>query len=305
MILVADLAAIDAAVRRNHSDAGDIQWASEAAGCVGQACRRTGNSGYGVSAQICICGCAGRERRRGLRRGRWSVGGRPYEVVAECARLIILADLVGTAEYRARAIDDAGLTGFETRRGHASGVRLLRAIGQAESVLGDAIEAESRVHARPRHQISLVHVRAYRRRVERRAQAAVGAALRDRFFIHRVIEDRVDIDKVHAVRDVEALAVGVVAVGRQGARQVLGARARSRVIAQRKGSPAARDEVARRERDVGVGRAEAGRPVGTIAPERVRVGDEVDNPRRCRGRLRRSAAVAAREHEHCHYNDMK
>ena len=159
----------------------------------------------------------------------------------------------------------------------------LRAIGEAESVLGDAIEAEGRVDARARNQISLIDVGADRGRVERRALAAVGAALRDGFFIDRVIEDGVDIDEVHAVRNVEALTVGVVAVGGERARQVLGAGARSRVIAEREGSAAARDEIGRRERDVGVGGAEDGRPVGGIAPERVRVGVEVhDAGLRCR-----------------------
>ena len=249
MVLVADLGAIDAAVRRNHRDARDIQWAPDAAGRVGQACGRTRHSGgngglarVGGHHLIWIGGhggCRCRRRRR-------SVGGRPCQPVAERACLIVLADLVGTVEHRARALDDAGLRGFEAWRGHASGVRLLRAIGQAESVFRDAIEAEGRVDARPRHQVSRVHVGADRSRVERRAEAAVGAALRDRFFIHRVIEDRVDIDEVHAVRNVEALTVGIFAVGGERARQVLSARARSRVIAERERSAAARDEVARR-----------------------------------------------------------
>ena len=223
-----------------------------------------------------------RIRGRAVRRGSWrrrrrSIRGRPDEVVAERARLIVLPDLVRAVEHRARALDDSRLTGFEARRCHASGVGLLRAIRQPESVLGHAIEAEGREDARPGNQFALIDVGAHRRRVERRAQTAVGAALRDGLFIHVVIEDRVDIDEVHAVWNVEALAVGVFAVGGQSARQVFGAGTGSRVIAERERSAAARNEIARRERDVGVGGAEAGRPIRGVAPERVRVGDEMDD----------------------------
>src|ERR1039458_8565532 len=90
-----------------------------------------------------------------------------------------------------------------------------RAIGHAKSVLGNAIEAESRVDARPGNQISLIDVRAYRGRVERRAQAAVGAAWTNGLFISGVVQDGFDTHEVHAVRNVEALAIGVVAVGGQ------------------------------------------------------------------------------------------
>ena len=256
------------------------------AGGLGTAAGTAACARVGGHHLIRVGGEAGRQRRRGRRRGGWCVGGRPYEVVAERARLIVLPDLVRTVEHRARAVHDPRLSAFEARRRHASGVRLLRAIGKAEPVLGDAIEAEGRVNARARHQISLIYVGAHRRRVERRAQTAVGAALRDGLFIHRVIEDCVDIDEVHAVGNVEAIAVGVVAVAGWRARKIFGAGAWSRVIAERERSAAAWHEVARRERDVGVGGAEAGRPVGGIAPERVRIGDEVHDAGRRRRRRR-------------------
>src|ERR1019366_7235101 len=152
---------------------------------------------------------------------------------------VVLADLVRTVEDRTRAFDHPSLASFETWRRHASGVRRIRAIGQAKSVLGDAIEAEGGVDARPGNQISPIDVRAYRGRVERRAEAAVGAALSNGFFIYRVVEDGVDIHEVHAVWNVEALAVGIVAVGGQCARQLFGAGARTRVIAQSAGPSAA------------------------------------------------------------------
>src|SRR5208283_2587700 len=136
-------------------------------------------------------------------RGRWRragrISGRPYEVIAERARLFVLADLIRTVEDRTGAFDDPGLASFETWRRHASGVRRIRAIGLAESVFGDTIEAEGGEYARPGNQIPLIDVRAYRGRVERRAEAAVGAALCDGVFIYLVVQDGVDIHEVHAV----------------------------------------------------------------------------------------------------------
>ena len=246
----------------------------------------------------------GWQRRRRWRRA-GSIRGRPDEVIAERAGLIVLADLVGTIEDRAGALNDPGLRGFETRRCHASGIRRIRATSLADPILRDAIEAEGRVNGRAGNQISLVHVCADGRRVERRAQTAVGAAFRDGPQIYRVVEDGVDIDEVHAVRNVEALAVGVFAVGGYSARQVFRSGTRSRVVAEREWSASTGDEIARSERDVGVGGPEAGRPVGRIAPERMRVGNEVnDARRRRRRRLRSSSAVASGRQKHGQYEEI-
>ena len=165
------------------------------------------------------------------------------QAVAKRACLIVLSDLVRPVEHRTRALHDAGLSGFEARRRHASGVRRRATVGEAESIFGDAIEAEGGVDARVRNQISLIDVGAYRRRVERCALAAVGAALRDGLLIDVVIEDGVDVDEVHTVRNVEALTVGVVAVGGKRARKIFGARAWARIIAERVRAAAARDEI--------------------------------------------------------------
>ena len=135
------------------------------AGRVGQACGRTWHSG-GNRALARVGGhhpiCDRWTWRVSMSPSRRSVGGRPRQPVAERACLIVLANLVGTVEHWARALDDAGLRSFEARRGHASGVRLLRAIRQAESVFRNAIEAEGRIDARPGHQVSSVHVGADR-----------------------------------------------------------------------------------------------------------------------------------------------
>ena len=109
-----------------------------------------------------------------------------------------------------------------------------------------------------------------------------------------MVQDGVDIDEVHSVRDVEAFTVGVKAVWGQRARQVFGASTRARVITERIGSAPAGHEIGRRQQDVRIRGAKAGGPVGRIAPEGVRVRDEVNE----RGGLRRwrmaGVAVAPR-----------
>src|SRR5262249_8409075 len=112
--------------------------------------------------------------------------------------LVVLAHLVRPIEDRARALDYSGFAGVEAGRRHTSGVRRLRATGLANSVAGNAIEAESREQIRAGNQCSLVDRPAYRGRVGRLAQTPVNPALGDGIFIHRVVKDRVYIYEVHS-----------------------------------------------------------------------------------------------------------
>jgi hypothetical protein len=93
------------------------------------------------------------------------------------------------------------------------------------------------------------------------------------------------------------LAIGVIAIRRQRAGQVFGAGARSRVITEREGAPSAGQKIARFQKDVGVGGTVAGGPVRGVAPERMRIRNEVNDPRRCPRRLRSAAATITARHQ--------
>ena len=273
---------------------------------MAQACSRTGNRGVNVSftggyQDIRIHGHRGRRRRRRAR----SVRGRPCHVVAERACLVVLSDLVGAVEDRARALDDSCLRSFEARRRHASSVRRGRTIGHAEPILGNAIEAEGRVYSRAGNQISFVHVCANGR------QLSVAHRLPSTPHFSRssdkcVIENSVDIDEVDAVRNVEAVAVGVVAVGGKRARRW----SCPRSVPNSSRARRVRLDTARScstRGDIGIASAETGRPVRRIALERMRMGTKCTMPPWVVALDWRSpaAAVTPREHERCHYNEMK
>ena len=93
-----------------------------------------------------------------------------------------MAYLVGAIEDRARALDNARIAGLEARRGHASCVRRLRATGLADSIGGNAVEAEGREYVRTGNQRSLIDRVTNWGGVERGAEAAIDAALSDRVF---------------------------------------------------------------------------------------------------------------------------
>ena len=94
-------------------------------------------------------------------------------------------------------------------RGHAAGVWRLGATGLADSVSGNAIEAEGRRHGRAGDQSSLVNRLAYGRRIELLAKTAVGTTLCDSLCIYRMIKNGVYIYEVHSIGYVEALTVRV------------------------------------------------------------------------------------------------
>ena len=125
---------------------------------------------------------------------------------------------------------------------------------------------------------SLVDGLTHRSCVEGLAEAAVRAALRNRFFIDGVIEDGVDIDEVNSIRNREAFAVRVKAVGGQRAGQILGAAAGARVVTECVRPAPAWEKIGRSKQNIGVSRAESGGPVVWVAPERMRIGYEVNEP---------------------------
>ena len=128
-----------------------------------------------------------------------------------------MTHLVRTVKDRTGALDYFGIAGLEARRGHASRIGRLGATGLAESIGGDAVEAEGGEHVGSGNQGPLVYRFANRGRVHRRAETAVRTAFGDRVFVHRMVEDAVYIYEVHSVGNIEAIAVRVESVRRQGA----------------------------------------------------------------------------------------
>jgi len=215
VVLVADLRTVDTGIGRDGSDTLHIERAAGATGRVRQT--SSGAGGMRDGSRWGALRRAGAGHATGSRR--WSIGGRPYEVASQRARLLVLADLIRSVIDGAGALHDFRPIGLLARRGHTSGVwRRLRAIGYADSIGRKAFETEGRVNRCSRHQGALTDLLAYRSRIDGPAQAAVHPAFGNRVLVYLVIQDAVDVDEVDPIRDVVAQAVGILTVRREGAR---------------------------------------------------------------------------------------